>query len=162
VQPSKLTGSSSVRVAGRVIVLRLSQPLNAYLPIFSAPAISTLASFLQPAKASEGTSLTLAGIATSLRATQPSNAPAPIVSTPSAIVNVLRALISLKALTPIYLTFPGIATETTDEPAKALSPILTRVLGRRTVVTAGLLTALSAIATVPSSTTTFAIAPFTL
>jgi nicotinate-nucleotide pyrophosphorylase len=95
-----------------VIVSRLSQPLKAYLPIFSAPAISTLASFLQPAKASDGISLTLAGIATALRAAQPSNAPAPIVSTPSAIVNVLSALTSLNAPTPIYLTFSGIATAT--------------------------------------------------
>ena len=161
-QPSKLTGSRAVRVAGRVIALRLTQPLKAYLPIFSAPAISTLASFSQPAKASEGISLTLSGIATALRALQPAKAPAPIVSTPFAIVNVLRALTSLNAPTPITLTFAGIATEATEEPAKALSPIFSRVLGRRTVVTAGLFTALSAIATVPSSTTTFAIAPLTL
>ena len=117
-QPSKLTGSSAVRVAGRVIVLRLSQSLKAYLPIFSAPAISILASFSQPAKASAGITLTLSGIATALIAEQPSNAPAPIVSTPFAIVNVLSALTSLNAPTPIYLTFPGIVTATTDEPEK--------------------------------------------
>ena len=125
-------------------------------------SIVTFSRLLQPAKASAGISLTLSGIATDFNVEQPSKAPAPIVSTPFAIVNVLSALTSLNAPTPIYLTFSGIATATTDEPAKALSPILTRDLGRRTVVTAGLFTALSAIATVPSSTTTFAIAPFTL
>ena len=145
-----------------MIALRLSQPLKAYLPIFSAPAISTLESFLQPAKASAGTSLTLSGTATALRAEQPAKAPAPIVSTPFAIVNFLRALTFLNAPTPIVLTFAGITIAATDEPAKALSPILTRVSGRTTVVTASLFTALSAIAIVPSSTTTFEIEPLTL
>ena len=76
----------------------------------------------------------LSGIATFSRATQPSKAPAPIFSTPFAIVNDLSVLTSLNAPTPIYLTLSGIATEATEEPKKALSPILTRDLGRRIVV----------------------------